>query len=50
MAATTTKDIAARLGVSVSTVGRALADDPRISAATKFRVNQIADELGYRAR
>jgi LacI family transcriptional regulator len=44
---TTTKDIAARLNVSVSTVGRALADDPRISAATKVRVNQIADELGY---
>lgn len=47
MATTTTKDIAARLNVSVSTVGRALADDPRISAATKFRVNQVADELGY---
>lgn len=44
---TTTKDIAARLNLSVSTVGRALADDPRISAETKFRVNQIADELGY---
>jgi DNA-binding LacI/PurR family transcriptional regulator len=44
---TTTKDIAARLDLSVSTVGRALADDPRISAATKFRVRQAADELGY---
>jgi DNA-binding LacI/PurR family transcriptional regulator len=44
---TTTRDIAARLGVSVSTVGRALADDPRISAETKFRVKQAADELGY---
>ena len=44
---TTTKDIAARLNVSVSTVGRALADDRRISAETKFRVQQAAEELGY---
>ena len=44
---TTTKDIAARLNVSVSTVGRALADDHRISAETKFRVQQAAEELGY---
>ena len=44
---TTTKDIAARLNLSVSTVGRALADDHRISAETKFRVNQVAEELGY---
>jgi DNA-binding LacI/PurR family transcriptional regulator len=44
---TTTRDIAARLNLSVSTVGRALADDPRISAPTRFRVKQAADELGY---
>ncbi len=44
---TTTKDIAARLNLSVSTVGRALADDRRISAETKFRVQQAAVELGY---
>jgi len=44
---TTTKDIAARLDLSVSTVGRALADDHRISAETKFRVHQVAEELGY---
>jgi DNA-binding LacI/PurR family transcriptional regulator len=44
---TTTRDIAARLNLSVSTVGRALADDPRISAETTFRVKQTADELGY---
>jgi DNA-binding LacI/PurR family transcriptional regulator len=44
---TTTRDIAARLSLSVSTVGRALADDHRISAATRFRVRQAADELGY---
>jgi DNA-binding LacI/PurR family transcriptional regulator len=44
---TTARDIAARLNLSVSTVGRALADDERISAETKFRVNQAAQELGY---
>lgn len=43
----TTKDIAERLGLAVSTVGRALADDPRISEATKFRVRQAASEMGY---
>ncbi|GAA3798982.1 LacI family DNA-binding transcriptional regulator [Streptomyces phyllanthi] len=43
----TTKDIAERLGISVSTVGRALADDPRISEETKFRVRQAASEMGY---
>jgi LacI family transcriptional regulator len=43
----TTRDIAERLGISVSTVGRALADDPRISDETKFRVRQAASEMGY---
>ncbi|MDT0572038.1 LacI family DNA-binding transcriptional regulator [Streptomyces sp. DSM 3412] len=43
----TTRDIAERLGVSVSTVGRALADDPRISEETKFKVRQAASEMGY---
>ncbi len=43
----TTRDIAERLGVSVSTVGRALSDDPRISEETKFRVRQAASEMGY---
>jgi DNA-binding LacI/PurR family transcriptional regulator len=44
---TTARDIAARLNLSVSTVGRALADDRRISAETKLRVQQTAEELGY---
>ena len=44
---TTAKDVAARLGVSVSTVGRALSDDPRISAETKARVVQAAEAMGY---
>jgi DNA-binding LacI/PurR family transcriptional regulator len=43
----TTRDIAERLELSVSTVGRALADDHRISEQTKFRVRQAAAEMGY---
>jgi DNA-binding LacI/PurR family transcriptional regulator len=43
----TTRHIAAQLQLSVSTVGRALADDPRISEQTKARVRQSAQELGY---
>jgi DNA-binding LacI/PurR family transcriptional regulator len=44
---TTAKDVAVRLGVSVSTVGRALSDDPRISAETKTRVVRAAEAMGY---
>ena len=43
----TIKDIAARLQVSPSTVGRALADDPRISSAMKQKVQEVAAEIGY---
>jgi LacI family transcriptional regulator len=43
----TIKHIAQRLDLSVSTVGRALADHPRISRETKERVRTTADELGY---
>jgi LacI family transcriptional regulator len=43
----TTRDIAERLQLSVSTVGRALADDDRISEQTKLRVRQAAAEMGY---
>lgn len=43
----TIKDIAARLDVSASTVGRALADDPRISGAMKRKVQDVAAEIGY---
>ena len=43
----TIKDIAARLGVSASTVGRALADDPRISGAMKQKVQEVASQIGY---
>ena len=43
----TTKDIAERLQLSVSTVGRALSNDSRISAATTQRVHEVAAEMGY---
>jgi LacI family transcriptional regulator len=43
----TIKDIAARLDVSASTVGRALADDPRISVSMKQKVQEVANEIGY---
>lgn len=43
----TIKDIAKAAGVSVSTASRALNDNSRISVATKKRVHQIADQLGY---
>jgi LacI family repressor for deo operon, udp, cdd, tsx, nupC, and nupG len=43
----TTKDIADRLQLSVSTVGRALSNDSRISAATTQRVHEVAAEMGY---
>ena len=43
----TIKDIAEKLGVSPSTVARALADNKHISRATKDRVTAAARELGY---
>jgi LacI family transcriptional regulator len=43
----TARDVARELGVAVSTVGRAMADDPRISEDTKARVRRAADRLGY---
>jgi len=41
------KDIAARVGVSVMTVSKALRDEPDVSAATKVRIKQMAQEMGY---
>ncbi|WP_134087651.1 LacI family DNA-binding transcriptional regulator [Olivibacter sp. XZL3] len=41
-------DIAEALGVSAATVSRALNDNPRISEATRKRVKEKAEELGYR--
>ncbi len=43
----TLDDIARRAGVSQPTVSRALADSPLISAKTKARIREIADEAGY---
>lgn len=41
-------EVAAKLGVSASTVSRALAGHSRISQATRQRVREIATSLGYR--
>jgi len=43
----TIKDLATRLGVSPSTITRALADSPRISAETKAKVHEAAAKMGY---
>ena len=41
------KDIAARCGVSVATVSKALNDQQDVGAKTKEKVNKIAKEMGY---
>lgn len=41
------KDIAQRAGVSVMTVSKVLRDAPDISALTKTRIRQMAEEMGY---
>lgn len=45
----TIKDIASALGVSPATVSRALSDNPMIPPATRARVREAADALGYSA-
>lgn len=44
----TIKDIANKLGVSISTVSRALQDHPDISAKTREAVKELAKILGYK--
>lgn len=44
---TTLKDIATKLGVSISTVSRALQGNPRISARTRERVLELAQKHNY---
>mgnify|MGYP002863880118 FL=1 len=44
----TIKDIAKLLGVSKSTVSRALKDHPDISPETKSAVKNVADSFHYR--
>ena len=41
-------DIAERLGVSATTVSRALNDNPRINKKTRETIHALAKELGYR--
>ena len=41
------KDIAARAGVSLMTVSKALRDQPDVSATTKTRVKLLAQQMGY---
>lgn len=44
----TIKDIARELGVSPSTVSRALKDHPDISEATKLQVRELVDKYNYK--
>lgn len=44
----TIKDIAQKLGLSTSTISRALKDHPDISAKTRTAVKELASLLGYR--
>ena len=44
----TSSDVAQAAGVSQSTVSRAIRGDSRISAATRQRVREVAQEIGYR--
>jgi len=50
MARVTLKDVAEHAGVDVSTVSRALSDDRSnlVNQATRVRVIQVAEQLGYR--
>jgi LacI family transcriptional regulator len=43
----TLKTIAGETGLALTTISRALADDPKIAAATRERVARVAVELGY---
>ena len=42
----TIKDIAARLGVSICTVNKALTGKPRIGEATRLRIIEEAQRIG----
>ena len=43
----TLKDLAQKLGLSISTVSRALQNNPIINDKTRKRVNKLAKDLGY---
>lgn len=44
----TLRDVADAAGVSVSTVSRALADNPAVAKATRGQIQKLAADLGYR--
>ena len=44
----TIRDLAARVGMTVTTVSRAMNDDARVSKKTRRRIRQVAAEVGYR--
>jgi DNA-binding LacI/PurR family transcriptional regulator len=46
--AATLKDIARACGMNVSTVSRALRNDPQVKAATRQRIQALAAGMGYR--
>jgi len=48
MAAVRLSDLAQKLGLNISTVSRALRDDPRVQEPTRRRVQAEAAALGYR--
>ncbi len=45
---TTLQDIANESGVDISTVSRALRDDPRVRENTRNKINELAHQMGYR--
>ena len=47
MGSVTLKDLAAKLGLSITTVSRALAGYSDVAEATRQRVQEAAEELGY---
>ncbi len=49
MAKTNLKELAGKLGVSLSTVSKALKDSYEIGSETKKRVRDMAEQMGYRA-
>lgn len=46
--ATTLKDLALACKMDISTVSRALRDDPRVKKVTRDRIKDIAADMGYR--
>ncbi|MEZ4934694.1 MAG: LacI family DNA-binding transcriptional regulator [Saprospiraceae bacterium] len=48
MKRTTIKDIARLTGLSISTISRALKGHPDISTATREKVSEVADAMGYK--